>query len=233
MRQFHVYDCARMERRQNVRLVMAVMLVACGLAAPPAAAEPDLCPPNCDRIPDAAWIAPWAVPLNARYTWPRLSGVAVTATAPRFRFEELCGTPPETQDPRAYAVAERAIVVNPDGQWQLQATVIHWRGETWRGGELAEDVFRHAVAGLRSCQRSNPLASPSLTIDEPDRLAAVVSGPVILHQYLVASPVNSTVTELALWAEEPPLTAWPMAVDGTVLDALGAPLCTAYIGSCP
>ncbi|GAY18157.1 hypothetical protein MSZK_48830 [Mycobacterium sp. shizuoka-1] len=210
------------------------MLVACGLAvAPPAAAEPQTCPPTCDRIPDAAWIAPWAMPLNARYTWPRLAGVAVTATAPRFRFEELCGTPPVAQDPRAYAVAERASVVNPDGQWQLQATVLHWRGETWRGGQLADDVFHRAVAALRSCQRGNPSASPSLTTVEADRMAAVVSGPVILHQYLVASPANSTVTELALWSTAPPLTAWPATDDATVLDALGAPLCTAYIGSCP
>ncbi|MCX2928827.1 ATPase [Mycobacterium sp. CVI_P3] len=234
MRQFHVYDCARMGRRQIVRLVIAVLLVACGLAvAPPAAAEPNLCPPNCDRIPDAAWIAPWAVPLNARYTWPRLAAVAVTATVPRFRFEELCGTPPVAADPRAYAVAERASVVNPVGQWQLQATVVHWRGETWRGGELAEDVFQRAVAALRSCQRTDPLASPSLTVDQPDRMAAVISGPVILHQYLVASPANSTITELALWSTAPPLTPWPTDADADVLDALGAPLCTAYIGSCP
>ncbi|WP_174397273.1 ATPase [Mycolicibacterium sphagni] len=233
MRQFHVYDCARMGRRQNVRWLVAVMLVACGLAVAPPAAADEQCPPNCDRIPDAAWIAPWAMPLNARYTWPRLAGVAVTATAPRFRFEELCGTPAMAQDPRAYAVAERATVVNPDGQWQLQATVMHWRGETWRGGQLVDDVFHHALTALRACQRTNPQASPSLTIDQQDRLAAVVSGPVILHQYLVANPANSTVTELALWSTAPPLTAWPAAADETVLDALGAPLCTAYIGSCP
>ncbi|BBY57840.1 hypothetical protein MSAR_09760 [Mycolicibacterium sarraceniae] len=233
MRQFHVYDCARVGRRRNVRLAIAVVLVACGLAiAPPAAADPDTCPPNCDRIPDAAWIAPWAIPLNARYTWPRLAGVAVTATAPRFRFEELCGTPPVAEDPRAYAVAERATVINPDGQWQLQATVMHWRGETWRGGELADDVFHRAVAALRSCQRTNPTASPSLTVDQQDRMAAVISGPVILRQYLMTNAANSSVTELALWSTAPPLTAWPMASDETLLDALGAPLCTAYIGSC-
>ncbi len=40
-------------------------------------------------------------------------------------------------------------------------------------------------------------------------MAAVVSGPVILHQYLVANPANSTITELALWSTAPPLTAWP------------------------
>lgn len=217
-----------------MRMVLAAVLAACGLAvAPPAAADPENCPPACDRIPDAAWISPWAIPLNPRYVWPRLPALAVTAPAPRFRFEELCGSPPVAADPRAYAVAERATVVNPDGQWQLQAQVVHWRGETWRGGQLAEDVFNTAVAALRACQQTNPGQSPSLTVLEPDRLAAVVSGPVVLHQYLVANPANSTVTELALWSSAPPLTPWPSINDETVLDTLGAPLCTAYIGSCP
>ncbi|AKK29456.1 ATPase [Mycobacterium sp. EPa45] len=216
-----------------MRLVIAMMLVACGLTVPPhAAADSDTCPPNCDRIPDAAWIAPWAMPLNARYTWPRLAGVAVTAVAPRFRFEELCGSAPVADDPRAYSVAERATVVNPDGQWQLQAQVMHWRGETWRGGQLADDVFRTAVAALRSCQRTNPSSSPSVTFAGYDRMAAVISGPVILREYIVDNSANSTVTELAMWSTAPPQTAWPMASDENLLDALGAPLCTAYIGSC-
>lgn len=217
-----------------MRMVLATFLVACGLAvAPPAAAEPESCPPTCDRIPDAAWIAPWGIPLNPRYSWPKLPGVAVTALAPRFRLEDLCASPPVPQDPRSWAVAERAQVVNPDGQWQLQAQVVHWRGETWRGGQIAQDVFNTAVALLRACQRTNGAASPSVTIDESDRMAAVVSGPVILHQYLVANPANSTVTELALWSTAPPLTPWPGIADATVLDALGAPLCSAYLGSCP
>jgi hypothetical protein len=216
-----------------MRMVLAVLLAAGGLfVAAPAAAEPETCPPTCDRIPDSAWIASWAIPLNSRYAWPQLAGLSVTATAPRFRFEELCLSPPVAQDPRAYVVAEKAVVVNPEGQWQLQAQVLHWRGETWRGGQLAEDVFNTTLAALRSCQRTNPAASPSLTTLEPDRMAAVVSGPVILHQYLLANPANSTITELALWSTAPPLTAWPAPGDDTVLDALGTPLCTAYIGSC-
>jgi hypothetical protein len=217
-----------------MRMVLAVLLAACGLAlAPPAAADPQNCPPACDRIPEAAWISPWAIPLNPRYVWPRLPGLAVTAPSPRFRFEDLCASPPVPADPRGYAVAERATVANPDGQWQLQAQVVHWRGETWRGGQLAEDVFNAAVAALRACQRTNPGQSPSLTVLGPDRMAAVVSGPMILHQYLVANPANSTITELALWSSSPPLTPWPSPSDETVLDTLGAPLCTAYIGSCP
>ena len=216
-----------------MRMVLGTLLVACGLVvAPPAAATPETCPPACDRIPEAAWIPPWGIPLNSHYAWPRLPGVAVTAVAPRFRFEELCASPPVLLDPRSWAVAERALVVNPEGQWQLQAQVLHWRGETWRGGQLAQEVFDAAAGALRSCQRTNVTASPSVTTDEPDRMAAVISGPVILHQYLVANPGNSTITELAMWSTAPPLTTWPGVDDTAVLDAMGAPLCAAYIGSC-
>lgn len=216
-----------------MRMVLGTLLVACGLVvAPPAAATPETCPPACDRIPEAAWIPPWGIPLNSHYAWPRLPGVAVTAVAPRFRFEELCASPPVLLDPRSWAVAGRALVVNPEGQWQLQAQVLHWRGETWRGGQSAQEVFDTAAGALRSCQRTNVTASPSVTTDEPDRMAAVIGGPVILHQYLVANPGNSTITELAMWSTAPPLTAWPGVDDTAVLDAMGAPLCAAYIGSC-
>lgn len=216
-----------------MRMVLGTLLVACGLVvAPPAAATPETCPPACGRIPEAAWIPPWGIPLNSHYAWPRLPGVAVTAVAPRFRFEELCASPPVLLDPRSWAVAERALVVNPEGQWQLQAQVLHWRGETWRGGQLAQEVFDTAAGAVRSCQRTDVTASPSVTTDEPDRMAAVIGGPVILHQYLVANPGNSTITELAMWSTAPPLTAWPGVDDTAVLDAMGAPLCAAYIGSC-
>ena len=185
------------------------------------------------RCASAAWIAPSSIPLDARYGWPELAGVAVTTRSPRFRFEELCASPTLDQDPRSFAVAERAVVTNPRGQWQLQAQVVHWRGETWWGGQLARDAFAAAVLALRSCQQTNATASPSLTFDEPLRMAAAVSGPVILHQYLLADPVRSTITELALWSDAPPQTPWPATTDTAVLDALGAPLCTAYISSCP
>jgi len=217
-----------------MRMAITTVLVASTLAlAPPASAEPvGTCPPACDRIPQMAWIGPASIPLDTTYAWPELAGLAVTARAPRLRFEELCAIPPLPGDPRNYAVAERVSVSNPRGQWQLQAQVLHWRGETWLGGELAQATVATAVQSLRDCQAGNPAASASLVVDEPDRFAAVISGPVVLHEYLVADPVNSTVTELALWSDAPAQTPWPSVTDTAVLDALGAPLCTAYIGSC-
>ncbi len=217
-----------------MRMALAAVVVAsCTAFAPPVSAEPaSTCPPACNRIPETAWAAPPAIPLNSVYQWPKLAGLAVTARNPRFRFEELCATLPTAGDPRSYVVAERATVSNPPGQWQLQAQVLHWRGDTWLGGQLAQETFDAAVSALRACQFTNAAASPSLVVDEPGRFAAAVSGPVILHEYLLADPVNSSITELSLWSDAPALTPWPMVSDTAVLDALGEPLCAAYLDSC-
>jgi hypothetical protein len=215
----------------------AAILAALGVFAPALApAYPDTCPPNCDRIPATAWIDPTAIPLYSAYKWPGLATVSATASQPRFRFEEWCATPPVPGDPRDYAVASKAAVANPPGQWQLQVQVLHWRGETWRGGQNADAVLQSAAAALRFCQLTAPGTSPSLTTEEPGRLAAVISvaGPTstVVHEYLVSHPQSSTVVELTMWASAPPAVAWPTVADHQVLDALVAPLCVAYIDSC-
>lgn len=224
-----------------MRIVLAALLAACGLAIAPSAvgpayAVPKDCPPNCDRIPDSAWIDPTALPLYSTYRWPGLAGVAVTATNPRFRFEEACGSPPVPDDPRGFAVASRAVVPQPDGQWQLQVQVMHWRGETWRGGQLAAAVFDKGVAALRACQLTSPVTSPSLTTDSTNRMAAVISGVLpgqgVLREYLLVNPLNSTVVETAMWTTVPPRVDWPPVPDALVLDAMNSPLCSAYIDSC-
>jgi hypothetical protein len=222
-----------------MRLVLATMLVASGvvvgcMSSVVAHADPETCPPICDRIPDTAWVPSSGIPLNSAYRWPALAGVAVpmTGTAtPRFRFEEVCATPAFPQDTRNSAVASRATVTNPQGQWQLRAQVLHWRGDTVRGGQSASSVFDIAAAALRGCQLGVAAESPSVTVDEPNRLAAVISGPVIMHTYLVAHPENSSISELTLWSSEPQV-AWPVISDAQVLDAMTSPVCAAYIGSC-
>jgi hypothetical protein len=241
MRQLHIYDCAP-TGRVPMRVILAAMLIAGGvvmalIVVVPAAAEPQACPPVCDQIPDTAWIAQRAVPLNSVYNWPALAGLAVQVTGatpgPRFRFEELCATSAGPQDARDSAVAARVTVVHPDGQWQLQAQVLHWRGDTARGGAIAASVFSNAMAALRGCQQRAPLQSPSITIVEPNRLAAVISGPIIMRTYLVAHPASSTISELTLWSSAPPQVLWPTSPDDPVLSSMIAPLCEAYIASCP
>jgi hypothetical protein len=239
MRELHVYDCALMGV-PGMRLVLATMLIASCVAvgcvsSAAAHADQETCPPVCDRIPDTAWVLPNGIPLNSTYRWPSLAGVAVpmTGTAtPRFRFEEVCATPAFPQDTRNSAVASRAMVANAGSQWQLQAQVLHWRGDTARGGQNASSVLDVAAAALRGCQLGAAAESPSVTTDEPNRLAAVISGPVIMHTYLVAHPENSTISELTLWSSEPPQVPWPLISDAQVLDAMTSPVCAAYIGSC-
>lgn len=205
-------------------------------AALPLAALPDHCPPNCDRIPASAWIDPVALPLAAAYAWPQLAPLAATVRNPRFRFEEVCSTPLVTGDPREFVVAADASVSQPAGQWQLQVQVLHWRGAAWRGAELADALVHSAAGDPWSCQLTAPWASPSITTEEPGRLAAVVSiaepVPSVLHQYLVADPASGTLVELAMWSMTPPEVPWSVIADQQVFDALVEPLCVAYIGSC-
>lgn len=214
-------------------MIVAMSIMLCGLAAgpPPAWSDPGAdCPPLCDRIPDSAWVATSKLPLNREYRWPGLAGLAVTAASPRFRFEEECASPQIPGDPRDYAVAARSEVSRPEGHWQLRVQVIHWRGDTWQGGQTALAVVQGAVGALRSC----PGAGASVTTDRPGRFAAAINfgNTRVLHQYLIADPDNSTVVELAMWSTTPPQVAWSAPPDGQVLDALADPLCTAYIGSC-
>jgi hypothetical protein len=60
----------------------------------------------------------------------------------------------------------------------------------------------------------------------------VVSGPTILHTYLVARPENSTISELTLWSADPPQLPFPIISDAQVLDAMSSSMCAAYLGSC-
>ncbi len=221
-----------------MRLVLVAALIACGVLLAPTAfvrAAPGECPPLCDSIPAAAWPAPQDIPLDDIYHWPGLAGLAVTARGPRFRFETECASLPVAGDARDYAVGARAVVPQAQPQWQLQAQVLHWRGEAWRGGETALSVLATAADRLRSCQLTAPQVSPSLTTDLTDRIAAVVSLPDhgVLHEYLLAQPSSGTLTELALWAGPAPPVGWPVVPDATVLDALAAPLCVGYLDSCP
>ncbi|MET0900152.1 MAG: ATPase [Mycobacterium sp.] len=216
-----------------VRVILAGLLVSCCLwAAPVGRAYPVTCPPTCDQIPATAWPAPPTLPLYPTSHWPPLAGLAVPAPQPRFLFEALCGTQRVVDDPRLYAVAATAEVLAPAGQWQLRAQILHWRGETWRGGELAISVFDEAEAAVRGCRE----LAPVITTAEDDRLAVQLPGPVIVRQYLLAHPQSSSVTELVFWVapdlDGQPAVPWPAPADAQVFEAMATPLCEAYLSSC-
>ena len=162
------------------------------------------------------------------------AALAVAAPAPRFRFEELCAGPPPLDDPRSYAVAAKAVVPAPDGQWQLQAQVVHWRGETWRGGQTRRmrcSTRRRPRCGPASARpRSSRRRSPPTN---PHRMAAVISGPgsrLVAHQYLLADPASSTIASWPCGRYRRSQVPWLPVPDAQVLDALATPLCRAYLG---
>lgn len=222
-----------------MRLMLTVALAACGLiVAPstgwPASAVPGECPPICDAIPDSAWVDPTRIPLYPVYRWPGLAGLSVTAPSPRFGFEALCALPPIANDPRAYAVAARSVVLHPEGQWNLLVQVVHWRGDVATGGATALATLDTARARLRDCQSGAAQTSPSITTNDPQRIGVVISdaGDQVMHEYLLADPNSSTIVELAMWSSLPTQVDWPAVADPKVLDAMAAPLCSAYIRSC-
>jgi hypothetical protein len=241
--ELHAYIVACTRRYggcDHVRIILVSVLMVWGAisgfvgATTPANAMPGVCPPFCDGIPDAAWIAPAAVPLADVYHWPALAGLATTAPSPRFRFEETCASPPVSADPRDPAVAASAQVIQPNGQWQLQVQVLHWRGDAWKSGQLAVSALQNAVGALRACAATAPWTSPSITTDQPGRVAAVIStaGKQVLHEYLMADARNGTLVDLAMWTTLPKAVEWRTVPDPVVFDAMGGPLCTAYVGSC-
>ena len=54
-----------------------------------------------------------------------------------------------------------------------------------------------------------------------------------MHEYLLADPNSSTIVELAMWSSLPTQVDWPAVADAQVLDAMAAPLCSAYIRIVP
>jgi hypothetical protein len=59
-----------------------------------------------------------------------------------------------------------------------------------------------------------------------------VAGDQVMHEYLLAHPASSSIVELAMWSSLPPEVDWPAVPDAQVLEAMAAPLCNAYLGSC-
>lgn len=220
----------------HVRLMLAVVVAVCGLVVVPGTARsvPGICPPFCDSIPDAAWIESSSLPLYLVYRWPGLAALAVDAPAPRFGFEGWCASPTVADDPRDYVVAARAEVSNPDGQWNLRVQVLHWRGPVTAGGPIALETLEKARMALALCHLTAPAVSPSITSSDAERLATVISdgGRRVMHAYLVADPRNGSLVEVALWSTLPSAVEWSAVPDTQVFDAMAAPLCAAYLGSC-
>jgi hypothetical protein len=111
---------------------------------------------------------------------------------------------------------------------------MHWRGDTAWSSPIALAALETAKARLRDCQVTAASTSPSITTSDDERVAAVISmaGEQVMHEYLVVHPGSSTVVELAMWSSLPPQVDWSAVPDAEVFEAMAAPLCTAYLGSC-
>jgi serine/threonine protein kinase len=202
------------------------------------------CPPACTRIPDSAWIAPKAIPLHDKYSWPPLAPLTEPVSNPRFELDNLCATGPIANDQRDSGLAAHVILPNPPSQWQLQVQILHWRGDPWIAGQQASAVMDSATSALQnSCKSSTSGATVShlTTQNVPggnpgQSLTAVITttgpSPTVAHEYLISDLRSSTVVELAMSSNSPSAVDWPAINDDQLLANMVTPLCTAYVNSC-
>jgi hypothetical protein len=159
--------------------------------------------------------------------------------AARFKFEQLCSTATDPQDERDGVLAERATVITPPDQWQLEVQIVHWHGDPWVGGQRASVVYDSAVQALRGCPTADARGSVT-QLNHPQNLgvgiaAAITTAgakPITAHEYLAQSTNSSTIVDLVLWSSSPPQRPWSEVDDQRVVDAMLKPLCTAYVNSC-
>ena len=88
--------------------------------------------------------------------------------------------------------------------------MLHWRGDAWQAGQTAVAVLQTALGALRACAATAPRNSPSITTDQPGRVAAVVSTPgrQVLREYLLVDPRSGTLVNLAMWTSLPQAVEW-------------------------
>ena len=126
-------------------------------------------------------------------------------------------------------------MLHPAGQWNLLVQMIHWRGDTATGGPTALDTLETGQVAAARLPIDGRAASPSITTsDAQRRIAAVISdaGHQVMHEYLLADPASSTSSNSPCGRRCRRRCDWPAVADAQVLDAMAAPLCDAYLGSC-
>ena len=225
-----------------MRLMLAAILAACGLAvAPsmigPAQAVPTDCPPNCDRIPNSAWIdadrhsAVFDLPLarpgrslrHGEQPALPIRGGLRHAAGPRR------SAPVRGRRARRRRAAGRAVAAAGTG------IALAW-------GDLARRPARGG--GVRQGSRLPARLSADFSADfalahhrqpQPDgrrhqRGASRSAGPARIPDCSTRATAPSS--RWRCGRRSPPRVEWPPVPDAEVLDALAAPLCRAYIDSC-
>ncbi len=186
----------------HVRLVAALALALCraGLRAGQAYAVPGVARRSATRFPIRRGSSPppfrWIRRIAGRAGRGRRDGAARRASDSR-----TCVRHPRGPgDPRVYAVAG-ARHGAPAGRPVAAAGPGHAlaRGHRHRRAWTRGRCSRWAASPCRGASSRRPATSPSITTDEPDRLAAVVSDDAsrVMHNYLLADPASSTLVELA------------------------------------
>ena len=102
-------------------------------------------PADVRPIPDTAWIPPWEIPLNSKYILAAVAGGGRHGPANRGSDSRTCAA--RRRFSRTPLIRGRRAGDRSQSRSSMAARLkFSTGGETWRGGQLAQNVFDTAVA---------------------------------------------------------------------------------------
>ncbi|MEW1910883.1 hypothetical protein AB0442_20915 [Kitasatospora sp. NPDC085895] len=210
---------------------------AASAAASPGAKAGSATGPAVNGVPSSAWMKGNDLPLNSAYHWPAQAGKAkAVKNGEPFAFETLCDSARSSDLAGLGTGADGAQSLLSGGtdEWQVQQTVVHFKGTSSGAVQSAGALLRALTAEVKACAPDGATPSVKVTAEDPAYLAATItlkqgSGGITVHEYLTTT--STTVAELTVYGPygtKKPKAAWTVKDDTAVLRLLGAPLCDAF-----
>lgn len=198
--------------------------------------------PVSTAIPAAAWIAPSAIPLYAKYHWPAPASVAKAAKAPTLSAVQDCQATLSSADQAelgAFPAAQAELSPTSGGtggqdDWAAEETVLATNDTSSGDIQGIYNLYTDLVAGLGKCASTASGAKVSVAVNQGPEYAATITVPtstgstLTWHEYL-AAPYGFLI-ELAVYVApysgDKPGTAWDGSSASSVLSALQSGPCS-------
>jgi hypothetical protein len=193
-------------------------------------------------IPAAAWIAPSAIPLYAKYHWPAPASVAKSAKAPALSAVQDCQATLSSADQAelgAFPAAQAELSPASGGtggqdDWAAEETILATNDTSSGDIQGIYNLYTDLVAGLGKCADTASGAKVSVAVNQGPEYAATITVPtstgstLTWHEYL-AAPYGYLI-ELAVYVApysgDQPGAAWDGTSASSVLSALQSGPCS-------
>ena len=193
-------------------------------------------------IPAAAWVAPSAIPLYAKYHWPSPASAAKTAKSPTFSAVQDCQLTLSSADQAELgafpaAQADLSPTTGASGgqdDWAAQETILATNDTSSGDVQGIYGLYTDLVADLGKCANTMSGAKVSVAVNQGSEYAATITVPtstgstLTWHEYL-AAPYGYLVelsVYVAPYSGDQPSASWDGSSASTVLSALQSGPCS-------